>query len=353
MGRRADKRTVSFFRLVAEKAGGDHEALKDVDWQAFLENVRKLSLEERTYAGPTRRLIGTVMTVDGDFALKLMEPRDENSWLELLRQEKERTGDQAADADAPLEVDDLDDGDGDGDGDGGADGGQPAATELESEAVDPARFGQLVETTVIAFLDRGNLVGMIRGSTASPTHTALAEWLDHITVDGESLAPPKCSVVAEPALSKGQKKKLKNADGVSSTTLRIAGSKAGVLKQAGLKQLYRSVQSLSEQHGNLFVTIKLSIPRGKAHVDARRELQETTRKLQKVVGHAESLSATLVHYDAEERQHAEDVNFVAQRITAKTEVPLVDDAGEPIRNASAVRAILRAAEQLDDELADD
>lgn len=139
--------------------------LPDVDWQAFLATIADLKINDRTHEGPTRRLIGEVLTVDGTYALKIMEPRDENSWLEILRQE------------------------------------------ASAEPVNAESIGELVETTIVAFLDEGNIVGIIRGSTSSPTHTALAEWLDNIRVNGRPLfEEPKGNLRAEPALRRASAK---------------------------------------------------------------------------------------------------------------------------------------------------
>lgn len=310
------QRTVSFFRLVVEDANGDTKRLKSQAWQSLLGTLAGQGLKERTYESPTRRLIGHVLVVDEEYALKLMEPRDENSWLEILR------------ADA-------------------------AAGENGADAVDPSEIGELVETTIVVFLSSKNLVGIIRGSTASPTHTALAEWLDHIEIGGKMLVPDGKGVLrAEPALSKRQKAALDSSDGVAAATVRISTNKDQELRDAGSEDIADTLTRLKETYGNIFVTITLRVPRGKDFDAARKQLKKETQRLRTVAGQAESVTATLVHYDAEAKSHQEDVDFVSQRVTMKKNVPLMDDAGSPIRNSSAVRAILAAAHELSAELKD-
>jgi hypothetical protein len=254
-------------------------------------------------------LIGEVLTVDDQYSLKLMEPRDENSWLEILRQEN------------------------------------------SAEALDPAALGELVETTVVDFLPEGNLVGIIRGSMSSPTHTALAEWLDNVKVNGRRLfEEPNCSLRAEPALAKSQRAKLDTAAGASMTSLRISTSMAEEVHAAGSEIMGDTLRRLKRQYGDIMVTVTLRVPRGKAYDAARTELKEEAARVLSVAGAAESASATLVSYDERSRSRAEEIDFVAQRITAKTMVPLTGDNGEPIRNTSAVLSIRAAAHNLRDEL---
>lgn len=309
-------RTVSFFRLVTEDEAGKQRRTPKKDWQSLLANLKTMSLAERTSEGPTRRLIGEVLSVDGEYALKLMEPRDENSWLEVLKIEKAKQA-----------------------GDEGSDDGGTAA-------VDISDIGTLVETTILTFVLGENIFGMIQGSRSSPSHTAVAEWLTSIQFNGKPLLPdPKKFLVAEPVLSRAQKRKLKQSDGVSEASVRISTSKAEALERAGSKFLPGMLRSLRQEYeDDLIVTVTMRVPRGKAHDDARTKLKAETQKLRKTVGSAEAVTATLVSYDAEERARSEEVNFVAQRITSKTQVPLLGEDGNPIKNESAVRAILRAAD---------
>jgi hypothetical protein len=303
-------RTVSFFRLVIEiEKSRDIVRLPNTNWQAFLATLAGMKLIERTHEGPIRRLIGETLTVDDIYALKLMEPRDENSWLEILRKES------------------------------------------SAEPVGSDSLGELVETTIVAFLYDSSIVGIIRGSTSSPTHTALAEWLDNIRINGNPIfVTPGGRLRAEPALAKSQRRKLSSADGVSMTSVRISTTMEEQARKAGSEIIADTLQRLKHQYGDVTVTVTLRVPRGKRYDEARRTLKEEAKRLQDVSGSAESVSATLVTYDEESRAHQEIVDFITQRITTKRVVPLTGDDGAPIRNSSAVRAILSAAHELKAEL---
>lgn len=300
-------RTASFFRLAVEDAAGVKSKMANQKWQDVLGKVQGLKVKDRTYEGPTRKLIGEVLVVDGALVLKLMEPRDENSWLEILK------------ADA-------------------------AATPVDAKTI-----GTLVETTIVVFLPKKNIFGMIKGSTSSPSHSAVAEWIDHLQVNGKRLMKDGLLVVAEPALSQEARKQLNSSDGVAVASVRINTGKAQDLEDAG-SGLAETIKSLKSTYGDIIVTVTMRVPRGKAHDAARKELRNETLRLQKVAGVAESLSASLVHYDAEAKAHQDEVNFISQRITASTSVPLTGNDGMPIRNESAVRAIIKAATDMRAEL---
>lgn len=310
MAANAPSRTVTFFRVAAQTADGPVQ-FPHQPWQKVLAKVIDMDLVARTYQGPTRRLIGEVLIVDGDYALKIMEPRDDDSWLEILE--------QASGSAAPVDEDTL---------------------------------GTLVETSIVAFLDEKNLFGIIRGSTSSPTHSAVAEWLDHLTLDGKPLLETaKAHLIAEPALSHRQRKKLDTSDGVNEAMMRISTSQAQALEQAGSEIVGTTLKNLKHTYGDLVVTVTLRVPRGKDHDEARRLLKEETQRWESVREKADAVRATLVHYDAEAHAHAEKVNFVSQRIAIQKGVPLTDDQGDPIRNDSAVRAITTAAWELRAEIA--
>jgi hypothetical protein len=302
-------RTVSFFRVVVHDDSGTPVQFPHQDWQTLLGKVNALPLLERTYQGPTRKLIGEVLSVDGDYALKLMEPRDENSWLEILQ---------------------------------GAQGAQP---------VDAKKIGELVETTIVTFLFEKNLFGVIRGSTSSPSHAAVGEWLNNLQIGGQRLVQDaKHIVTAEPALSQIQQKQLSTSDGVGTASMRVSTSQATALQNAGATIVGDTLKKLKNTYGDIIVTVTLRIPQGKANDAARKALKAETQIWESSGAKPEAISATLVNYDGQSKAHQQEVNFIAERITMQRGVPLTDNAGNPIRNDSAVRAILGAAQDMAQEL---
>ena len=312
MATKGATRTVSFFRLAVHDKDGNPQQFPNQSWQGLLGKVAGLDLLQRTHTSKRtgRKLIGEVLTVDEEFALKLMEPRDQNSWLEILKESKKG-----------------------------------------AEPFDEKTIGTLVETTIVVFLPDNNVFGIIRGSTASPTHTAVGEWLDGLQIDGNKiLKDTESYLVAEPALSKLAVKQLNSSTGVGQASLRISTSQATALEEAGSTLVGDTLKRLKSTYGDIIVTVTLQIPRGKANDAARKSLKEETQRWATAGVRPEAITATLVNYDEEERAHQEKVNFIAQRITMQRGVPLHDSDGNPIRNDSAVRAIWSAAQDLSDEL---
>lgn len=311
MAAKGATRTVSFFRLAVHDKDGNAQQFANQNWQGLLGQVAGLDLVQRTHTSKRsqRRLIGEVLTVDDDHALKLMEPRDENSWLEILK---------------------------------GTKGAEP---------VDEKTIGTLVETTIVVFLPDNNVFGIIRGSTASPTHTAVSEWLHALEINGNKiLTNPDHWLVAEPALSRRAVAQLNRASGVGQASMKISTSQGTALEQAGSTLVGETLKRLKATYGDILVTVTLQIPRGKANDAARKTLKEETQRWNAPGVQPESITATLVNYDEEERAHQEKVNFIAQRITMQRGVPLHDSDGNPIRNDSAVRAIWSAAQDLAEDL---
>lgn len=301
-------RTVSFFRLIKQNDDADSTLVRlpEVRWQNFLSKVSAMKLQDRTRTVDDRKLIGRARLVDGEYALVLMEPRDESSWLTLLN---------AAATNPDAETEEFNSGDG----------------------------KELVETTMVVFLNFGNLIGIVKGSTASPSHTAIAEWLTAMKV------VTKGAIKAQPALSSKTKEKMNAADGAASTTVRLSTSKAQALEKAGSAQLGGYLRQLESKYGELMVTVTYRVPRGKARDDARRELLEETERLTTVLG-TETLKSDLVYIEGEKSRRQEEVDFVEQRISAVTYIATRDEAGNVIRDDSAIRSILSVASNLDREL---
>jgi hypothetical protein len=312
-------RTVSFFRVV--KVSDDQNTVERIgltadNWETFLSKLHSKPLLERTKQPGGERLIGQSKLIDETYyALKLMSPRDETSWLAILNN-------QATDPD------------------------------LETEDFSPGVGRDLVETTIVVFLPSfPNVIGLVRGSTASPSHTSVAAWLTAMGVTEQGWA-----VKAEPAMSSQTRAKLNRADGAASTSLRISTSKADALDQAGARGLGDYLRRIEDEIGELMVTVTYSIPTGKARDAARRQLLEETERLTAALDvsrdtkNYEKLETKLVFIEDEKRRHQEDVNLYEQRITAHTLIPTLDENGKVIRDDNAVRAILAKAEELEAEL---
>lgn len=306
MADRAKPRTIMYFRVLIEDEASKRTVptMTAAKWDTGLANQRKKSLLGRTHEVDGERLIGRPFTVEGDPAMSLMTPRDEESWLAIVKQDAQSIDDEKSDY----------------------------AAEENSE---------LVETSVLAFVPgTNNIFGLVRGSATAPTHKDVANWFTKAFKPGNGKF-----YVAVPCTTKEMRKRLKTADGSASTTVRLPLSKAENLTLGGVN-LGEALATMRQKRGEMIVTITLSVPPGtsKQHQDARKLLQEDTELLLEYPG-VDMLKANLAVSDMERRRR-EEVNLIEQRLTAKSAMQTRNEKGEVIREDSAVRAIrARAADE--------
>lgn len=303
-------RTISFFRL-AWQAGDSPELQRftqQIDWEALLLGLSTEPLQDRTVERLDERYVGAHLVVDQRYTLKLLKPRDEASWLEIL--------------------------------------------DTQGDSKELKINGELVETSIVVFLDVGkNLIGVVRGSTSAPSAAAVADWLtDRMHRRGG--LPAGGAVVAEPAMSHAQERMLRTADGASSATVRITAGAASQLHgdSPAVSRVAELARSLRDDWGDIVIEVTYKAPRGKAGAAARQRVLEEARELNALTDQADALKANLVYEEEGARARSEEIDFHHQRLTAKASIPTSDEDGSPIRNESAVRAILAEADRLGSEL---
>lgn len=300
-------KTIMFFKLVVEDKAGKRTASKITyaQWDNTLTKLLGQALSARTYSKAGDRLIGQAFTVDGSqVAFRLMQPRDEASWLALLNYAAKTDADEASPFNAGTNRD-------------------------------------LVETSVLAFVPGcDNVFGLIRGSATAPTHTDVAKWLTHMFMP----KPDEFFFVAEPCVTREMSKRLKTSDGVSATTVRLHSSKATNLK-IGSVNLGAAIAQLHQTHGEMIVTMTLQVPPGtsKGHEAARDLLKKDTEQLLEYPG-VDRLTSNLVVSDMDHRRR-EEVNLLEQRLSVKTVIATKDNDGNVIREDSAVRQIIHHGTQ--------
>lgn len=298
-------RTINFFEIVKYRNASVNDRMPQADWESILQGIEGVPLRERVFTGEKRTLIGEVMPVDGRRHLKLMLVRDESSWLSIY--------DENADS-----IGDLDLGDG----------------------------GQLVETSVIGFLPYGNVIGLIQGSTSAPGVGALEEWLNGLEVFG-----PEFRLDSQPMVSHEAQALITQSQEASRIEVKMHTNKADALEArgSGLSDVLRSVNA---DYGPMTVTVILQASRARDQSEGRAALRDEARRLLEASDAKEisNAKAKLIYIDADESTRTEEVNFVKQKITAKRMIPTTGEDGSPIRNQSAVRAILDVADQNEAEL---
>lgn len=297
---RERERTINYYEIVEYKSATHNERMQHVDWQGIFSKLEMVPLGKRVWSGPDRTLIGDILIVDGVRHLKLMRVRDESSWLEIY---------------------------------------DPTAS-----TVDELRLGEqgmLLETSIVAFLDFGNVVGLIQGSTVAPSATALAQWINGLAFLGKGV-----TVDTEPMISHGAAARLAATSEVSRLEVKMHTSRASALEKRG-SRLSEIFQTIKAEWGPMTVTVIMQASRARDDHEGRRALRAEADKVVAVAdgNDLKRARASLVYVDAGEESHTEAVDFVKQRITAKRKISTTSADGSPIRNESAVRAVMEVARE--------
>lgn len=296
------ERTIAFYEVVDVDKQGETSRMDQVSWDQVLKMLEGTKLGDRVYEGKDKTLIGEVLWHDGEPHLKLMSVRDESAWISIYRPDAES-------------INDLETGN-----------------------------SALLETSIISFLAFGNVLGMIQGSRSAPSSGALAEW-----INGLGLVNGK--VETQALISEESARKLRQSSEAARIETRVHTSRAEALERHG-SRLSGIMRTIRQEYGPMTVTIILQASRAKASSEGRHMLKEEAFKLSEATDDdtVESAKAKLIYLDADEEATTEEVNFVKQKITAKRKIATRSADGNPIRNQSAVEAILAVADEHDEEL---
>ncbi|MEC5185485.1 hypothetical protein RCH12_002962 [Cryobacterium sp. MP_3.1] len=298
------ERSINFFEIVKYKSPTVNDRMDHIDWQGVLKLVQGVPLKERVFVG-SKTLIGEALEVDGRLHLKLMLVRDEESWLEVYDEQQDSV-----------------------------------------ENLNLGANGHLVETTIVAFLDFGNVIGLIQGSTTAPTPSALENWINGLELLGSGVIIDTQVMVAHEVLQR-----LRESSEASQITVKAHTNKADALEARG-SHLSGLLRSVSADYGPMTVTIILQASKAKDQTEGRKAILKEAHTIAEASGAHEvaKAKAKLVYIAADDTSKTTEIDFAKQRITAKRSIPTTSEDGSPIRNESAVRAILDVAAKHDDEL---
>jgi hypothetical protein len=298
-------RTINFYEIVKYKNRSVNERMDHADWTGILTSIKDVPLRTRVLAGANRTLIGEVLPVDGALHLKLMLVRDEGAWLDVY--------------------------------------------DPEAESIDALNLGDaglLLETSIIAFLPFGNVIGIIQGSTTAPTPSAFEEWLNGLRILSGGFV-----VETQAMVSHEVQQLIKESSEASRIEVKMHTNKADALEARG-SGLSSILKSVSAEYGPMTVTVILQASKAKDQGEGRAAI----RKEAKIIADASDAKevakakARLIYIDSDESTRTQEVDFAKQKITAKRKISTSADDGSPIRNESAVRTILSVADLNNDEL---
>ncbi|MBS9371578.1 hypothetical protein [Rhodococcus sp. B50] len=299
------ERTISFFRVMAYKSPTANVPMEDADWYEVLTFLSKQPLEKRTSNVGGRILIGEILFYEERAHLKLLKVRDIEAWLGIYNDNEKSVQD--------IQLDET---------------------------------NQLYETSIVSFLEFGNILGLIQGSTSAPTASAVVEWLEALGVFGQDV-----HLAVEAVLSSEARRKLTRAPEASRIETRISTTKAQALEARG-SRLSGILRKVNEEFGPITVTLILQASRAKENTETRQILRAEAESLAAAADENDlgKAKARLLYYDAEDNASTQNVDFIRQRITAKRKIGSFDDEGQPIRNESAVKAILQVVAEHESEL---
>lgn len=304
-GPKVRERTINFYEVVKYVNPSTNDRMEQIDWQATLDVLASVPLRDRVWNGPDRTLIGEVMHVDGKNHLKLMLVRDQDAWLDVY----------------DAEADSID--------------------ELEL-----APNSQLLETTIIAFLSFGNVIGLIQGSTTAPTPSGFTQWLNNLGILGGTFL-----VDTEPMVSHEIQQLINQSAELDRIAIKVHTNRADALEKRG-SRLSSILRAVKEEYGSMVVTVILQPGRAKDMAEGRAAIREEAKVIAEASDNNEVRGAKgrLVYIQADDKRRGVDVDFAKQKITAKRAISTHAEDGSPIRNEAAVRAIIEVALYHDDEL---
>lgn len=215
----------------------------------------------------------------------------------------------------------------------------------------------LVDVTTLHFLSFGNVVATLGGGISAPRLSAINRWLNGMQLFRDE-------VELRPVVNERSRDKLDRADAVDRVSVKIqpeAYDSSSALRSSS--DLGDAVSRMHEQYPEMTVTLTLEVPkRGGMLSNLRRNrgqhrLLEATRALASDID--DWLSTSDVVESARVEAHIvefgevskeEQIDFVAERITAKCAVPDASTDGHSIDIHIALTRLVEVSRRLEREL---
>lgn len=297
------QRQVSFYEIVKKgKDGQPNLRMAQQAWPQILATLSTAGKGDRVHPGLVDTLRAKVITWDEQDHLLLARQRTSDEWLQRYNSKKDDIEDLEETPDSPF-----------------------------------------VASSVICFLPYGNIIGVIEATRSSPRAHQIEEW-----INGKSWV--KTPIVVEPVMASDAIVKLGKAAEVSRLELTARGPKLARLarKPGKLGSMLREAREIGD--GDINVKMIITVNRGEKRSATRSGLLHEIQEISDELGTGGAAKASLIYLDGSDVAKAEEVNFLKQRVTAKKLVSALDEKGNPIRQTSAARAILEAADEAEELL---
>ena len=204
----------------------------------------------------------------------------------------------------------------------------------------------VAETTHVGFFP-SNVVGMIR-TTAGPGAGSFEAWINAMTLFDtgvENLAVQPLSRVSVTA-------RVADVDQARGLKIRMRTSAHQAIA-SGAPHLADITERLHEQFGSVMVEMRIYIPRDQGYTDESDVIMTEAEGLLALTadGHlADDVLAAHLTYRSREREKADDINMLKDKLAEQVEVEVVDESGRSTRRESAARAMQHAYSRLKDDL---
>lgn len=296
-------RTIQFYEVVKASAA-QQVRMEQQAWPAVMSHLAKADLGTRTWQSD-RAIIGQTYPVDEVDRLLLHRMRDAGDWLSRV---------------------------------------DFATSEIK--AIEAEAGTGYLDSSAIHFVEFGNIVALMQGSTAAPGHKTLEGWLNHLRpfklADDEFLA-------VRPLVTPGELDRLEAASQVSRFEIKL-GRHLGDALKGKTGNLARFLRR-SSKFGDVDVTVVISVPRGKQRTPDRVALAQELQELQDVLpAAAQAAQATLYFGPADAISAGRVTELLEHHITAKRNVRAVDEEGNSIRFNGAFTVIDTVIYELADQL---
>lgn len=213
------------------------------------------------------------------------------------------------------------------------------------EAIQIAEQQGIAETTHVGFFPL-NIVAMIRTNT-TPGAGNLERWINNMHLFDE-LRP----IEVQPLSRVDATRRIQDVEQARGVKIRMRTTAAASIADRA-PRLADTVQHLQEQFGPVMVEMRIYIPQDQGYTTESDTILEEARGLFALTAEGravDGLQAAQLFYRSRERERADDINMLKDKLAEEVFVEVLDGEGKSTRRESAARAMDLAYAHLKDDL---
>lgn len=213
------------------------------------------------------------------------------------------------------------------------------------EAIRIAEEQGIAETTHVGFFPR-NILATIRTNT-TPGAGSLERWINNMHLfDG--LRP----VSVLPLSRVDATRRIEDVEQARGVKVRMRSTAASALADRA-PRLADTVEHLRQQFGSVMVEMRIYIPQDQGYTEESDTILTEARGLLALTGDGnavDGLQAAQLFYRSRERERADDINMLKDKLAEEVFVEVSDAEGRSTRRESAARAMQIAYSHLEGDL---